>query len=120
MKPLVLGIGIAFIFIVTTFFLMFSIDTQTGQVIKEIQESKAIEIRVTETGFYPPKIYIKEGNTITFTNTISSPQIIVGENWKSEMLFQNDNFTITFLEKGEQNYYSMLNENFTGKIIILD
>lgn len=111
---LVLGIGI--------YFMRDSLDVQ-GQV------SAPLTVHVTDTGFEPAQITVKQGDTITFMNDSPVPQVIESDTLCSSTgyclytstLFPGDteNFTITQeFNPGTFTYTSTSNGETTGEIVI--
>ena len=101
-------------------FFMMSINPTSGQAIKELRNAKEWHVNITDEGFYPAVLYIKEGDIVTFTNYASVPHAVINLDWGTDLLFYEDSYSRYFIDPTEDlEYWSIVDETMRGEIIIL-
>lgn len=112
----ILGIFlIAFAILFSTFRF---VQSPTGQVFLDVTEGKSRIITIRENGFIPQNITVNVGDQITWVNYILGPQTVTSKEFGSEILFQNDSFSIVLDKEEVIDYFSIINKKFKGRIIV--
>jgi|SRR3989344_2744357 len=76
-------------------------------------------IIISNFEFSPNEIIVQEGTTVTWKHDDSVTHIIVSQGlFESENLEKNQEFSFTFNEIGEYNYYCSIHPSMKGKIIV--
>ena len=79
----------------------------------------AQEERVTIDNFTftPPKLTVKVGDTVTWTNRDDIPHTVVSAGkFRSKALDTDNSFSFTFTEAGDYKYFCGLHPHMTGMI----
>lgn len=111
-------LGILLIASVVLFSTFRFVQSPTGQVFLDINEGENRIITIREDGFTPDNINANVGDQITWVNTILGPQTVTSEDFGSELLFQNDSFSVVLDKEEIIEYYSMINKSFRGRIVV--
>lgn len=112
----ILGIFLlAFMILFSTFKF---VQSPTGQVFLDLSEGKSRIITIQENGFVPQNITANIGDQITWVSYILDPQTITSEEFGSEIIFQNDSFSIVLDKEEVIDYFSIINKKFKGRIIV--
>jgi amicyanin len=70
--------------------------------------------------FNPPKLTVKAGTTVTWTNKDDIPHTIaaVSKQFKSKALDTGDAYSFTFTTAGTYEYFCSLHPHMTGTIVV--
>ena len=77
------------------------------------------QVKISNFTFNPPKLTVKAGSTVTWTNdddiphTVTSPPSI-----RSKALDSDETFSFTFTTPGIFNYFCSLHPHMTGTIVV--
>lgn len=85
------------------------------------QDKPAGAISIDNFTFSPPKLTVKAGTTITWTNKDAIPHGIAWSNnafTRSKALDTDDAFSFTFTAPGTYQYFCYLHPNMVGTIVV--
>ena len=79
-----------------------------------------IEVKIDNFTFEPPRIVVKAGTRVTWTNEDDIPHTVASSTklFKSKTLDTEDRFTFTFATPGEYSYFCSLHPHMTGTILV--
>jgi amicyanin len=78
------------------------------------------EVNIDQFTFYPQRITVKAGTTVTWTNEDDVPHTIVSSSkvFKSKALDTADKFSFTFTTPGTYDYFCSLHPHMTGAVVV--
>ena len=100
--------------------IMVLISSCSGQPIKEeAVPEEGNTVMINHFVFEPQELIVDIGATVTWKHNDNVVHTIVSLGlFESETLNRGDEFTFTFSEKGEYDYYCSIHPSMTGKIIV--
>jgi plastocyanin len=85
-------------------------------------EAKAATVKIVDFSFDPPKVTVKVGAEVTWTNADTAKHSVVGDDDPklpgTEDLGQGDDDHVTFDEPGTYTYYCGFHEYMTGTVVV--
>lgn len=77
-------------------------------------------MKIDNFTFNPPKITVKAGTTVTWTNEDDIPHTVTASNltFKSKALDTGDGFSFKFSTPGTYTYFCSLHPHMTGSIVV--
>src|ERR1700745_633153 len=78
------------------------------------------EVNIDQFTFYPKRITVKAGTTVTWTNEDDVPHTIVSSSkvFKSKALDTADKFSFTFTTPGTYDYFCSVHPHMTGAVVV--
>ena len=78
------------------------------------------EVQIDQYAFLPPRIAVKPGTTVTWTNEDDVPHTIASSSklFKSKALDTGDKFSFTFTTPGTYEYFCTLHPLMKAKVIV--
>jgi len=78
------------------------------------------EVNIDQFTFYPQRITVKAGTTVTWSNEDDVPHTIVSSSkvFKSKALDTADKFSFTFTTPGTYDYFCSLHPHMTGAVVV--
>ncbi len=78
------------------------------------------QVKIDNFTFNPPKITIKAGTTVTWTNEDDIPHTVTSSKlvFKSKALDTGDGYSFTFATPGTYAYFCSLHPHMTGSIVV--
>ena len=79
-------------------------------------------VSISQMRFNPPRITVKKGASVTWTQAESMPHTVTASDgsFGSERLSAGDAFTRTFDQAGRYLYYCSLHPSMRGEIVVVD
>jgi len=79
-----------------------------------------LEVDIDQFTFYPQRITVKAGTTVTWVNGDDIPHTIAATNklFKSKTLDTKDRFSFTFTTPGTYEYFCSLHPHMTGAVVV--
>jgi plastocyanin len=83
-------------------------------------QAAGTEVDIDQFAFYPQRITVKAGTTVTWTNEDDVPHTVAasGKLFKSKALDTQDKFSFTFTTPGTYAYFCSLHPHMTGTVIV--
>ncbi len=77
-------------------------------------------VKIDNFTFDPPRLTVKAGTTVTFTNVDDIPHTVasVTKAFRSTALDTNDKFAFTFTTPGTYEYFCSLHPHMKGTIVV--
>src|SRR5713101_2497030 len=81
---------------------------------------QAAEVNIDQFTFYPQRITVKAGTTVTWINEDDVPHTIVSSSkvFKSKALDTADKFSFTFTTPGTYDYFCSVHPHMTGAVVV--
>ena len=78
------------------------------------------EVQIDQYAFLPPRIAVKPGTTVTWTNEDDAPHTVASSAklFKSKALDTDQKFSYTFAKAGTYSYYCSIHPKMVGKIVV--
>jgi amicyanin len=78
------------------------------------------EVNIDQFTFYPQRITVKAGTTVTWNNEDDVPHTVAssGKAFKSKALDTRDKFSFTFTTPGTYDYFCSLHPHMTGAVVV--
>ena len=78
------------------------------------------EVNIDQFTFYPQRITVKAGTTVTWTNEDDVPHTIASSSkfFKSKALDTGDKFSFTFTTPGTYDYICSVHPYMTGAVVV--
>ena len=78
------------------------------------------EVNIDQFTFYPQRITVKAGTTVTWINEDDVPHTIVSSSkvFKSKALDTADKFSFTFTTPGTYDYFCSVHPHMTGAVVV--
>jgi amicyanin len=78
------------------------------------------EVNIDQFTFYPQRITVKAGTTVTWSNEDDVPHTVAssGKAFKSKALDTRDKFSFTFTTPGTYDYFCSLHPHMTGAVVV--
>src|ERR1700757_685136 len=78
------------------------------------------EVNIDQFTFYPQRITVKAGTTVTWSNADDVPHTVAssGKAFKSKALDTRDKFSFTFTTPGTYDYFCSLHPHMTGAVVV--
>jgi amicyanin len=78
------------------------------------------EVKIDNFTFSPPKLTIKAGTAVTWTNEDDIPHTVASATkaFKSKALDTDDSYSFTFATPGTYDYFCSLHPHMTGTIVV--
>ena len=78
------------------------------------------EVNIDQFTFYPQRITVKAGTTVTWTNEDDVPHTVAssGKLFKSKALDTADKFSFTFTTPGTYDYFCSVHPHMTGAVVV--
>jgi len=78
------------------------------------------EVKITNFAFDPPKLTVRAGTTVTWTNQDGAPHTITSDagDWDSGQLSKGQSFSHTFDQAGTFAYHCAVHPTMTGTIVV--
>ena len=78
------------------------------------------EVNIDQFTFYPQRITVKAGTTVTWSNEDDVPHTVAssGKVFKSKALDTADKFSFTFTTPGTYDYFCSLHPHMTGAVVV--
>ena len=78
------------------------------------------EVNIDQFTFYPQRITVKAGTTVTWTNEDDVPHTVASsiKFFKSKTLDTADKFSFTFTTPGTYDYFCSLHPHMTGAVVV--
>jgi plastocyanin len=78
------------------------------------------EVNIDQFTFYPQRITVKAGTTVTWSNEDDVPHTVAssGKAFKSKALDTRDKFSFTFTTPGTYDYFCSLHPHMTGAVMV--
>jgi plastocyanin len=78
------------------------------------------EVNIDQFAFYPQRITVKAGTTVTWTNEDDVPHTVASSTklFKSKPLDTQDKFSFTFTTPGTYAYFCSLHPHMTGAVVV--
>ena len=78
------------------------------------------EVDIDQFTFYPQRITVKAGTTVTWINEDDVPHTVAssGKVFKSKALDTADKFSFTFTTPGTYDYFCSLHPHMTGAVVV--
>jgi plastocyanin len=79
-----------------------------------------LEVDIDQFTFYPQRITVKAGTTVTWVNEDDVPHTVASSSklFKSKALDTKDKFSFTFTTPGTYEYFCSLHPHMTGAIVV--
>ena len=79
-----------------------------------------LEVDIDQFTFYPQRITVKAGTTVTWVNEEDVPHTVASSSklFKSKALDTKDKFSFTFTTPGTYEYFCSLHPHMTGAIVV--
>jgi plastocyanin len=79
-----------------------------------------LEVDIDQFTFYPQRITVKAGTTVTWVNEDDVPHTVASSSklFKSKALDTKDKFSFTFTTPGTYEYFRSLHPHMTGAIVV--
>jgi plastocyanin len=79
-----------------------------------------LEVDIDQFTFYPQRITVKAGTTVTWVNEDDVPHTVASSTklFKSKALDTKDKFSFTFTTPGTYEYFCSLHPHMTGAIVV--
>ena len=79
-----------------------------------------VEVKIDNFTFDPPRLTVKAGTTVTWTNGDDIPHTVAASNksFKSKVLDTDQKFSFTFTTAGDFEYFCSLHPHMTGMIVV--
>jgi amicyanin len=79
-----------------------------------------LAIAIDNFTFNPPRVTVRAGTTVTWTNRDDIPHTVTAANkeFKSKPLDTNDAYSFTFTTPGVYEYFCSLHPHMTGTIVV--
>jgi amicyanin len=79
----------------------------------------AVEVKIDNFTFGPPKLTVKAGTTVTWINEDDIPHTVVSAGkFRSKTLDTEDKFSFTFTTPGTYVYFCSLHPHMTGTVVV--
>jgi amicyanin len=77
-------------------------------------------VKIDNFTFNPPKVTVKAGTTVTWTNEDDIPHTVTSSKlvFKSKALDTGDGYSFTFSTPGTYTYFCSLHPHMTGSIVV--
>ena len=77
-------------------------------------------VKIDNFTFDPPRLTVKAGTAITWTNADDVPHTVVatGKAFRSKTLDTDDKFSFTFTTPGSFAYFCSLHPHMTGTVVV--
>ena len=78
------------------------------------------EVNIDQFTFYPQRITVKAGTTVTWSNEDDVPHTVASSSkvFKSKALDTADKFSFTFTTPGTYDYFCSLHPHMTGAVVV--
>jgi plastocyanin len=78
------------------------------------------EVNIDQFTFFPQRITVKAGTTVTWTNEDDVPHTVASsiKVFKSKALDTADKFSFTFTTPGTYDYFCSLHPHMTGAVVV--
>jgi amicyanin len=78
------------------------------------------EVNIDQFTFYPQRITVKAGTTVTWTNDDDVPHTVASSSkvFKSKALDTANKFSFTFTTPGTYDYFCSLHPHMTGAVVV--
>jgi len=78
------------------------------------------EVNIDQFTFYPQRITVKAGTTVTWSNEDDVPHTVASSSkvFKSKALDTRDKFSFTFTTPGTYEYFCSLHPHMTGAVVV--
>ena len=78
------------------------------------------EVNIDQFTFYPQRITVKAGTTVTWTNEDDVPHTVASSSkvFKSKALDTADKFSFTFTTPGTYDYFCSVHPHMTGTVVV--
>jgi plastocyanin len=79
-----------------------------------------IEVEIDNFAFYPQRVTVKAGTTVTWINDDDIPHTVASSTkvFKSSALDTKDKFSFTFATPGTYEYFCSLHPHMTGTVVV--
>lgn len=81
-------------------------------------KSETYYVRIENSQFYPCSITISSGDTVRWTNLDSTNHTVVGADFSSGNITNQDSYDHTFTKTGTYTYYSSIDFSMKGVVIV--
>jgi plastocyanin len=83
-------------------------------------EAAETEVNIDQFTFYPQRITVKAGTTVTWTNEDDVPHTVASsiKFFKSKALDTANKFSFTFTTPGTYDYFCSLHPHMTGAVVV--
>src|SRR5260370_29843078 len=81
---------------------------------------QAAEVNIDQFTFYPQRITVKAGTTVTWINEDDVPHTVASSSkfFKLKVLDTRDKFSFTFTTPGTYEYFCTLHPHMTGTVVV--
>ena len=79
---------------------------------------KTVDVRIQNSAFYPDSITISTSDTVKWTNLDSDIYTIVGTDFSSGNISNEQTYEHTFTKPGTYHYYCSINPSMKGVVIV--
>ena len=78
------------------------------------------EVNIDQFTFYPQRITVKAGTTVTWSNEDDVPHTVASSSkvFKSKALDTADKFSFTFTTPGTYDYFCSVHPHMTGAVVV--
>ena len=78
------------------------------------------EVNIDQFTFYPQRITVKAGTTVTWSNEDDVPHTVASSSkvFKSKALDTADKFSFTFTTPGTYDYFCSVHPHMTGPVVV--